>query len=246
MSKSQGLIECRIISKEQKNYNVIKLGLRPLVDMAPPSVSFFIFIHPDPDRPLFRPYSPLRVVDNTLELLIKVYEHGDVSRLINEKSVGDVLYISEFKDKLRYKPGLYDSILMIAGGTGLTPMLQILNEDHRLGTRTRFTLLLCNSTKDDIFGVEELAGCGEKLELIHIVSQLEKEEDNLLRGRISLEIIKKVSMRERSGRFDFVYVCGPPGMMEAVSGDKNEDKTQGTLRGYLAGCGYESRNVYKL
>jgi cytochrome-b5 reductase len=239
----ESLTECTILSKEQKNHNVIKLRLGPATEISPPAPSFFVFVYPDPARELFRPYSPLQCTDNTIELLIKIYEHGEVSRLIGRKGVGDSLYLSGFKRKLEYQPDTYGSVLMIAGGTGVTPLIQILNDDCRRGSRTHFTLLLCNSTEDDIFGMEEIAACGDRVRLVHVISKLENEKNNFVKGRIGLSTIQAAA---RNGMFDFVYVCGPPGMMEAVSGDKNEDKTQGTLRGLLAILGYASENVYKL
>jgi cytochrome-b5 reductase len=37
----------------------------------------------------------------------------------------------------------------------------------------------------------------------------------------------------------------PPGMMNAVSGDKAQDKTQGELTGLLKAMGYAQEQVYK-
>ncbi len=42
-----------------------------------------------------------------------------------------------------------------------------------------------------------------------------------------------------------VMVCGPPGMMAAISGDKAPDKSQGELSGILRAMGYTSEQVYK-
>lgn len=42
-----------------------------------------------------------------------------------------------------------------------------------------------------------------------------------------------------------VCVCGPPGMMNAISGDKLPDKSQGPLTGMLKAMGYSENNVYK-
>jgi hypothetical protein len=47
------------------------------------------------------------------------------------------------------------------------------------------------------------------------------------------------------GPDNLVMVCGPPGMMAAVSGDKAPDKSQGPLSGLLKGMGYSEDMVYK-
>lgn len=42
-----------------------------------------------------------------------------------------------------------------------------------------------------------------------------------------------------------LQVCGPPGMMAAISGPKAKDFTQGEVDGALKDLGYESSMVYK-
>lgn len=42
-----------------------------------------------------------------------------------------------------------------------------------------------------------------------------------------------------------VFVCGPPGMMKAISGPKAPDYSQGEVDGVLKNLGYTKDNVYK-
>lgn len=42
-----------------------------------------------------------------------------------------------------------------------------------------------------------------------------------------------------------ILVCGPPGFMAAVSGDKAPDKSQGAVVGMLKQAGYKAEQVYK-
>lgn len=42
-----------------------------------------------------------------------------------------------------------------------------------------------------------------------------------------------------------LLVCGPPAMIKAVAGPKNEDFSQGTLAGVLGELGYKPDQVYK-
>lgn len=44
---------------------------------------------------------------------------------------------------------------------------------------------------------------------------------------------------------DMVFVCGPPPMMNNVSGGKAKDKSQGELKGFLKAMGRTESNVYK-
>jgi len=43
-----------------------------------------------------------------------------------------------------------------------------------------------------------------------------------------------------------ILVCGPPGLMKHVSGDKAPDYTQGELSGLLKKLGYSESHVFKL
>ena len=42
-----------------------------------------------------------------------------------------------------------------------------------------------------------------------------------------------------------LFVCGPPGMMKAISGAKVSPKDQGELDGILKDLGYNKDQVYK-
>jgi cytochrome-b5 reductase len=42
-----------------------------------------------------------------------------------------------------------------------------------------------------------------------------------------------------------IFVCGPPGFMEAISGDKTPSKEQGVLGGVLKSMGWKEEEVYK-
>lgn len=42
-----------------------------------------------------------------------------------------------------------------------------------------------------------------------------------------------------------IFVCGPPGLYKAVSGNKTSPVDQGELTGMLKELGYEKEQVYK-
>ena len=63
-------------------------------------------------------------------------------------------------------------------------------------------------------------------------------------GYITKELLKTVLPEPKSGN-NKVFVCGPPGMYEAISGNKVSPKDQGELSGYLKELGYEKEEVYK-
>lgn len=216
-----------IIHKEYLNYNTFIMKVSTATKHQSTTTSCYARIKGNES---FKPYSPIKVEDYSLTFIIKNYEQGNVSKFISEKNVNDTLEIQfpfskgEFKD--------ISDVLMIAGGTGITPMLQILY-NSKMG-KNNFTLLFYNKSDEDIFYAKELD------ELANVFYFVEKGSH--LIGKPSLQNIKEVTNNKM---YKYVYVCGPPGMMECVCGKKNPDKSQGELKGILKELGYNENNVHK-
>lgn len=80
-----------------------------------------------------RPYTPSHTTIGYLELVVKGYPEGKMSKHINSLKKGDTL---DFKGPMLGVPIIqneFDSIGLIAGGSGVTPMLQV-RMPHRLAT----------------------------------------------------------------------------------------------------------------
>ena len=74
---------------------------------------------------VLRPYTPSHTTIGYLELVIKRYEEGKMSQHIHSLKPGDTL---DFKGPIMGTyiiPNEFESIGLIAGGTGITPMLQV-------------------------------------------------------------------------------------------------------------------------
>ncbi|RVD92673.1 NADH-cytochrome b5 reductase 2-like [Tubulinosema ratisbonensis] len=219
---------CKITEKIKLNHNTykIKVSLNKIIN---PKISFFVKIHKEEAS---KPYSPIEYTPHSLTLIIKKYENGLVSKYVCEKEIGDSILVSflYFKEELKAKK----NVLMIAGGTGIAPMLQILIYAKQTNLPTNFTVMFFNQTDDDIFYKEELDSLAKTFYFV--------ERGSHFLGIPSLDNIGNVV---KNDKFDYVYVCGPPGMMECVSGKKNFDKTQGELKGILKELGFTIDKVYK-
>ncbi|KAG1465425.1 hypothetical protein G6F46_002091 [Rhizopus delemar] len=91
------------------------------------------------------------------DLVIKSYPTGNISKLMDELKVGDSIGIRGPKGNFAYKRNMVKAIGMIAGGTGITPMLQIIRTicNDPLD-KTKINLIFANVTKDDILLKDEL------------------------------------------------------------------------------------------
>lgn len=115
------------------------------------------------------------------------------------------------------------SIVLIAGGVGITPFLSVLRHFVNINAENHVLLFWSNKTYHDMFCVDEISGMTKKLALkvIHNLSQ----EEGVSRytagaypnvffeeGRLNAGILEKYAVTPSMSFF----LCGPPPMMEAV------------------------------
>jgi cytochrome-b5 reductase len=184
-----------------------------------------------------REYTPVSTFDDLaahgrLELLIKLYADGKMSRLLAALAVGAVVDVSEPKrtlviPELDSGPSAEGThFVLVAGGTGITPMYQLITallprlRDHPM--RVRVSLLCSNHTHADVLLLHELdAVAKEHAEAIHVRHTLTTPNADVpagfYRGRIDgtmLGSLLAACNLERAER-KFI-VCGPQPMMDHV------------------------------
>jgi len=87
----------------------------------------------------------------------QAYEKGNISRHVSLLKVGDKLKVKGPKGKFVYTPGLSRELGMIAGGTGITPMLQIIRAALKNpADKTQISLIYANVNPEDILLKAEL------------------------------------------------------------------------------------------
>ncbi len=197
-----------------------------------------------------RPYTPVSLKHDRgfFELAIKSYPDGKVSSELDFKQIGDEIEVRGPFEKLPYIPNIKRNLGMIAGGTGITPMIQILREinQHLPIDRTKVKLLFANHEEDDIIlrsELDHLQSDNPNIEILHILSSPSPQWIGY-KGRINRDILR--AELPESGSDTLIYVCGPPGMMEAVCGDKLPNKEQGPLVGILKELGYDGDEISRL
>lgn len=197
---------------------------------------------------VIRPYTPISDPDSKgyFDLLIKVYPEGKMSQHFASLKPGDAVEVKGPIEKLRYSPNMKKNIGMIAGGSGITPMLQVIeailkNPDDN----TQVSLVYANVSPDDILlqqKLDFLAARHPNLKIFYTVDNPTKNWNGGV-GYIS----KDMALKGLPGPSDdtLILVCGPPGMMKHISGAKAKDRSQGELTGILKDLGYTEEMVYK-
>ncbi|KAG4930179.1 hypothetical protein AAZX31_17G112900 [Glycine max] len=197
---------------------------------------------------VIRPYTPISDPESNgyFDLLIKVYPEGKMSQHFASLKPGDVVEVKGPIEKLRYTPNMKKHIGMIAGGTGITPMLQVIEAILRNpDDKTQISLLYANVSPDDILlkqKLDILATSHPNLKIFYTVDNPTKNWRGGA-GYISKDVVVKGLPSPSDDTL--ILVCGPPGMMKAISGEKAKDWTQGEVSGILKEAGYTEQMVYK-
>ncbi len=163
--------------------------------------------------------------------------------------VGDSLECKGPIMKLPYEANMKKAIGMVAGGTGITPMLQVIEEVLRNpADKTKLSLIFGNVTAEDILLKERIDALAAKhpkqLSVLYILDKPPKGWKGAA-GYVTPSLLKE-KLPPPSDE-NLIIVCGPPGMMEAVSGGKNpKDYSQGELKGALKALGYNEKQVFKM
>ncbi|KAK0198667.1 NADH-cytochrome b5 reductase [Armillaria mellea] len=110
-------------------------------------------------KDIMRSYTPVSSDDDRghFELLIKSYEKGNISRHFATLKIGDTIRVKGPRGQFTYTPDLVAHIGMIAGGTGITPMIQIIRAALKNpADRTVLSLIYANVNHEDILCKKEL------------------------------------------------------------------------------------------
>lgn len=173
---------------------------------------------------LRRPYSLcVEPASGELRICTKQIPDGRMSSYLNRKlQVGDWLPVMKPIGHFFGEPDGRDKhdYVAIAGGSGITPMMSILQ--HTLSTEPASTILLLygNRSTEDIIFRETLHDLKNRylgrLQIVHILSE-EHTDVPLLQGLLDSEKVEAlVGGLCEPGNIDRFFICGPGPMMDGA------------------------------
>jgi len=206
---------------------------------------------------VIRPYTPISANHQVgcFDLLIKDYgTNGYLSKyMCTELPIGGTVDFKHIDFNIKIPaPFAQKKIGMIAGGTGITPMIQALHAilgdgpAEQSSATDEVTLLYGSRSKDDVLGGEMLdkwaSEHGGKFIHIDVLSHEPTDSDyNGERGFINKEMIMKYLPPPSLGDDVVILVCGPPVMYNLLCGPRTEKE----VTGILGELGYSSSQVFK-
>jgi len=177
----------------------------------------------DPNKPVVRSYTPTSSDHDQghFDLLIKSYPTGNISKYVANLKIGDTMQVRGPKGAMVYTPNMVRHFGMIAGGTGITPMLQVIKAIIRgraSGDQTEVDLLFANVNPDDILLKDELdsLAANDAGFRVHYVLNNPPEGWTGATGFVTQDLIKeKLPAPAKDVK---ILICGPPPMVKAMKG----------------------------
>ncbi|KAF9177977.1 NADH-cytochrome b5 reductase [Haplosporangium sp. Z 11] len=201
-------------------------------------------------KPVIRPYTPTSDTDRTgsFDFVIKRYEGGPMSTHIHSLKPGETLSVKGPISKYPLSPNQHETVSLIAGGAGITPMFQLIGGILKnKSDKTKINLIFANVTPEDIILKDEIDAYAkahpDRFKVTYVVDK-PVEGWNGPTGYVTAELIKKYIPEIGAANHKF-FVCGPPPMMKLVCGPKGPNFTQGDVDGALKELGLTNDNVFK-
>jgi glycine betaine catabolism B len=149
------------------------------------------------------------------DITVRKVDGGFVSNyLLDDAAVGQHVRTSGPSGNFFFHPILHDrAMVMIAGGSGITPFMSMIREIVQCGLDREVYLFYGNRSDGDIIFHDELAEISSKFRNIRYIPVIEKPSKKYkgLTGYISSDVIKK-EVKDISGKT--FYLCGPPAMYD--------------------------------
>eukprot|EP00913_Durusdinium_trenchii_P005618 g5236.t1 len=151
------------------------------------------------------------------EISVKREEHGTGSRYLHDiVKTGDTLDVQAPSGKFVFSGKEADSVVLIAGGVGITPMMSITRALTDMGWAGEIDFIIgCHDPEHLIFR-DELHRLQKRFPNLHLhvaMSRIELDVNGYRAGRLSHERLAEWMPDIASKR---VHLCGPPVMMDAV------------------------------
>ncbi|KAJ5118487.1 Cytochrome b5 [Penicillium atrosanguineum] len=154
-----------------------------------------------------------------IELVIKCYPDGLLSgRYLANLSIGDEVEFRGPKGAMRYTKSLCRKIGMVAGGTGITPMYQVIRAICENDTdTTEISLIYANRSESDILLREELETFARRYpKNFKLWYMLDSAPEGWTYGSGYVDQTVLSEHLPAHSPDTKIFLCGPPGMVNAT------------------------------
>lgn len=150
--------------------------------------------------------------EGTIELTVKRSEEREVTRFMHEEAeTGDVIYVDGGQGDFYYLREMGDSLTLIAGGIGITPLMSMLRYVDEGTSDVRAKLIYSVKTPSEIIfreQLEEITGRNPSIDCVFTVTDPGGEPWEGHTGRIDSGLL----MDEGVDLGGIFFICGPKPM----------------------------------
>lgn len=159
-----------------------------------------------------------------VEITVKREEDGEFSRFLHDKaSVGSQLQVRGPSGVFTFDGGNSDSIVLVAGGVGITPMMCVIRYLTDTSWPGEIFLVFATRSTDELIFREELEYLQRRYPRLHVVAAVGARSEGTawmgLEGQITKDALAHAVPGIEKRR---VHLCGPPPMMSAFRGILSE------------------------
>ena len=166
-----------------------------------------------------RSYSIASAEDGTrVELTVERLEDGEVSPyLTDELRLGDQIELrGPVGGYFVWEPAQGGPLLLVAGGSGVVPLMAMIRARDAAGSDAETRLLLSSRGWDDVIYRDELERLrGDGLSVVHTLTRSQPPSWTGYARRVDAEMLAEVG--PSSTQAPHAYVCGPTPFVEAVA-----------------------------
>jgi ferredoxin-NADP reductase len=157
--------------------------------------------------------------ENRFEITVERLPNGEVSPyLTQELSVGDPLELrGPIGGWFVWHPEQIEPIQLIAGGSGIVPLMAMIRSRASSGSAVPFRLLYSVREPASVFYREELRTLGDRgiVRVTHAYTRAVPQDWPLPPGRINADLIANATWP--ATLFPTCYICGPTSFVENAS-----------------------------
>jgi ferredoxin-NADP reductase len=164
-----------------------------------------------------RSYSIASAPEDGLSITVERLEDGEVSPWFVDVAVpGDMFDVrGPFGGWFVWQASQGGPLLLIAGGSGLVPLMSMLRHRHNAHSTVEARLLVSARDPDEVLYAQELATIGA--ELVFTYTRRAPDGWTGYTRRVDKEILADVAYAPGTGAR--TYICGPTAFVESVADD---------------------------
>ena len=158
-------------------------------------------------------------VNDRLEFILKIFPGGRFSSRLNDSFVGSPLEVSGPYGSCVLRENSDAQIVLIGGGSGMSPLWSMLNDIAERGLNRQVTFFYGARTRRDLFYLDALAELEKRLPGFRFIPALSEprpqDTEDQWQGATGL-ITEVVDQTLQAGINTDAYICGPAPMIDAA------------------------------